>query len=224
MIAKLIVLIVVAAAIWAALEYIVFRLRKDNEVSRKLLHIMHGLSLATASFIIPLKGVAVVEIVFLLMVTVGKYIYAHHLKRIGPLGYLGKLYKVGRLSYGEFFFPVSVMMAAFLADSHWEFAAAMLVLGLADAAAALVGKRYGHGNSYVLLGQKKSLAGSAAFYVVAVLVVLGFVVIAPGISVATGLLALIWLPLLLTATENLGVYGSDNLLIPLVAVIALNTL
>lgn len=224
MILKYLLVIVTFTILWIISEYVIYKLRGDNETSRKTLHIIHGVGLTAAAFIIPLHIVAVVEFVFLLMVFVGKYIYSHHLRYIGPLQYLARLYRVGRLSYGEFFFPVSAIFTAFLAQSQWEFIGAMLILGLADAAAALIGKRYGKTTGYKVFGQTKSLVGSVAFWLVTIFILVGFIVFS-GVPIEGATYgALLWLPILLTLTENVGVYGSDNLLIPLVAVVALNQL
>lgn len=224
MILKYLIVIITFTVLWIIAEYVIYKLRGDNETSRKALHIIHGVGLTVAAFVIPLHIVAVVEFVFLLMVLIGKFIYSHHLKYIGPLQYLSKLYRVGRLSYGEFFFPISAIFAAFLAQSKWEFIGAMLILGLADAAAALVGKRYGKTTAYKVFGQTKSLVGSVAFWIVTLIILTGFIVFS-GVPIEGATFgALLWFPVLLTLTENVGVYGSDNLLIPLVAVLALNQL
>lgn len=134
------------------------------------------------------------------------------------------MYNVGRTSYGDFFFPMSAIALVFLANSKWEFATMVLVLGLADAAAALVGKRYGQSSSYVIFGQRKSLAGSIAFYALTFCIVGGFMLLHGSELSAAGLGTLLWISFILTITENLGVYGSDNLLIPLVGVVLLNRL
>lgn len=224
MILKSLAVITSFTVLWIITEYLIFKFNGDNEASRKALHIFHGVGLTAAAFIVPLYVVAVVEAAFLLLVLAGKYIYSHHLKYIGPLQYLARLYRVGRLSFGEFFFPVSTILTAFIANSKWEFMGAMLVLGLADAAAALVGKRYGQSTSYKVFGQTKSLVGSVAFWLVTILVLVGFIGFA-GVPIEGATYgALLWLPVLLTLTENVGVYGSDNLLIPLVAVVTLNQL
>lgn len=224
MILRILAVITVAVIFWAIFEWILHRLNEDNEASRKLLHIIHGVGLAVMAFVAPLWAVAIVDAIFLALVIAGRYIYKYKLKYIGPLQYLGKLYKVGRPSYGELLFPLSVIATAFIAHSEWEFAAAMLVLALADSAAALIGKRYGKKTAYKILGQNKSIIGSAAFYVVTLTVVAGYIRLGgPGFS--EGLpLALLWMPIVITAAENLGVYGSDNLLIPIVAVLLLNML
>lgn len=224
MVLKIIIVVLIIAAIWAVAEYLLYKLHRDNEDSRKLVHVLHGVGLAVLAFVIPLWAVAAFELLVLLVVLLGRFVYAYKLKYIGPLQYLGKLYRVGRPTYGDFLYPTSVILTALIANTKWEFAAALLILALADSAAALVGKRYGRATTYTVFGQKKSLAGSAAFFVTSVVVVAWYLFLS-GVAVTTSTpSALLWVPLLLTVTENLGIYGSDNLLIPLVAVVALNSL
>ncbi len=202
-------------------EYLLNRFHRTNEASRKLMHVAHGAGLAALAFWVSLDMVVSIELLFFASMCIGRYLYANDRKRVGWVHYLGKAYRVGRLSYGEFFFPIAAIITALVASSKWEFAAAILVLGLADASAALVGTRYGKTNSYKVFGQKKSLVGSLAFLVVATAIVSWFILHSGG-TITGGAWGIVWLPLLLTVTENLGVYGSDNLLIPLVAVIAFN--
>lgn len=199
------------------------QIKGKNESSRKLVHVLHGVCVAVLVFIIPIIWIVILESVFLGAMFVARYLFLHN-KKQRWVYYLNKVYRVGRLSYGEFFFPLSVIIVAFLANSEWEFAAALLVLGVADAIAALVGTRYGAMNSYKVFGQKKSLAGSAAFWLVSVIIV-GWFVLFSGADLHTAAwLSLLWLPLVLTVAENLGVYGSDNLIIPVIAVLGLNLL
>lgn len=196
---------------------------RDNEQLRKLVHVLHGVGLAALAFVVPLQFIFGVEVVFLVSMVIARYL-AEHFTRVPWIKYMNRMYSVGRLSFGEFFFPISAMLLVFIAESKWEFAAAILILGIADAVAALVGKKYGKHNGYLVFGQKKSIAGSAAFFVTAFLIVWGFVLLhgaaLGGISIGLVLLTVV----LVTTAENLGVYGSDNLLIPIVAVLLLNRL
>ena len=194
---------------------------KDNESMRKFIHVLHGLIIAGLTLFTPLSVVIVVEVFFLISMFVARYLY-QHFYRLPWVKYLGRVYKVGRVSYGDFFFPISVIACVFIANSKWELAIAVLILGLADAVAALVGKRLGRSNSYKIFGQKKSIVGSTAFFFMSIAIMAVFVWVSPVSVLQMDLLAVIGVCLLATATENLGVYGSDNLLIPLVVVLALN--
>lgn len=196
---------------------------RDNEQLRKLVHVLHGVGLAVLAFVVPLQFIVVIEVVFFFSVIVARYV-AEHFTKVPWIKYMQRMYSVGRISFGEFFYPISAILLVFMAQSKWEFAAAILILGIADTAAALVGKRYGKGNSYLVFGQMKSIAGSMAFLATTLVIVWGFVML-HGVELGTVSLGLIVLTsVLITSAENLGVYGSDNLLIPVVAVLLLNRL
>jgi phytol kinase len=196
---------------------------RDNEQLRKLVHVLHGVGLAILAFVVPLQLIIGVEVVFFLSMIVARYL-AEHFTRVPWIKYMQRMYSVGRLSFGEFFYPISAILLVFLAQSKWEFAAAILILGISDTAAALVGKRFGGNNSYLVFGQKKSIVGSVAFLVTTFVIIWGFVML-HGVALGGVSLGLIVLTtILVTTSENLGVYGSDNLLIPVVAVLLLNRL
>jgi len=204
------------------LQWLNDRYRKDNETFRKIIHVFHGVTIAALAFIVPLDFLIGVEVFFLVSMVIGRYLY-EHFNKVEWVLYLARLYKVGRISYGEYLYPISAIILILLTNNKWVFAASILTLGLADAAAALVGKRYGKSTSYTVLGQKKSLVGSAAFYMVALVVVLGFTQFAePAVSVS--ILTVLWVTLVITFSENIGVYGTDNLLIPLTAAYLLSAL
>lgn len=203
-------------------QQIADRYSNDNESFRKLFHVMHGLALAGLAFVVPLSWIIGLEIVFFISVMITRYLVQSKSHFVRIIGYMSRAYKVGRLSYGEFFYPISIILIVLLAHSKWEFAAAVLILGLADTAAAIIGKKYGSSSTYKVLGQKKSLMGSAAFFLITIVIIIGFTAFAPHIA-APGAFILM-ASLLITLTENVGVYGSDNLLIPIATVLLLNAM
>ena len=214
--------ILAVASVLVVVEAILNLLNRDNEASRKLFHIMHAIGLAGLAFILPLQGVVLFEVFFLFVIFGARYLHNHYDKKWPWVHYLGKTYRVGRTSYGDVLLPISVILAAFIAHTKWEFVMAILVVGLADAAAALVGKKWGSSTSYSIFGQKKSVLGSVAFFVVAMAVAYAYSMFAPTYPI--GMLPLIAIAALLTGIENIGVYGSDNLLLPLVTVWVFNLL
>jgi dolichol kinase len=102
----------------------------------------------------------------------------------------------------------------------WVFLAAMLHLGLADAGAALIGKRWGEKTAYKVFGQKKSLIGSLAFYIIS------FIITAILLQITSfgtaSWLVLLLLPPLVTLGENVSIYGADNFVIPVLVVLVLS--
>jgi len=114
-----------------------------------------------------------------------------------------------RQSYGEYFFALGVIVSAllFLPASPGAFTAGMLVLGFADSAASLVGRRFGK-HTYHVFGEKRSWEGSVAACMVSFVVLLGV-----GVHLPSALAGAV----LLTLTEALSVRGSDNLTLPVLA-------
>lgn len=204
-------------------QWLISRYSQDNEQLRKLVHVMHGTGVAALALLVPLNVVVGIEVMVLISMLIARYLFSNFGK-IAWIKYFGKVYNVGRVSYGEFFFPISAIALTFLAESKGEFAASILILGVSDALAALVGKKFGKGNTYLVFGQKKSLAGSVAFFVSTLLIIWGFCIFADVSMTGTSLSLILLTTLIVTVSENLGVYGSDNLLIPLVAVMLLNRL
>lgn len=209
-------------AILAAIEFVLNTLKRDNEATRKAFHIMHCVGLAGLAFILPLSGVVVFESFFVLAMFIARYLHNNYDNKWKWVHYLGKTYRVDRESYGDILLPIGVIATALVANTKWELAATVLVIGLADAAAALVGKKWGASTSYAVFGQKKSLLGSLAFFVVAIAVLFAYGMLAP--NYPGDLLPLLAIAAFLTGIENIGVYGSDNLLLPIASIGMLNLL
>lgn len=201
----------VGIAILACLEWAHKQGRISTEVSRKTIHVTTGLILATWPFFVTWEIILAVELVYLFVAALVR----HYMP-------LQSQHNIGRKSWGEFFFSFGVIGTILLGAPRWIFVLAILHLALADAVAALVGVKYGKSNTYKVFGHKKSLAGSAAFFVVsATLVGLTFW-LAPNHVTANNMLPLLLLPFVTTISENVGVYGTDNFLIPLTVIITLS--
>lgn len=222
MVIKVLLWVIAVFTVIIVVESILNRMKRDNEATRKLLHIMHAIGLAGLAFLVPLEWLAVFELLFLITMIISRYLHVHYDNQWRWVHYIGKTYRVGRQSYGEILMPISLIVVALVANSEWEFAATVLIMGLADAAAALVGKKWGESTSYTVFGQKKSILGSLAFFIVAVAVLVGYSVLDP--NYPGDVLPLIAIAAFLTGIENIGVYGSDNLLLPIAAISMLNLL
>jgi phytol kinase len=136
----------------------------------------------------------------------------------------GIIYGVQRASAGDLCFPAAVATAFLLsAGDRPNFCIPILTLTLADAAAALVGRRRG-AHRFGSPGKEKSIEGSVAFCAVAVLC--AYVPLRLWTAehwIATLLLSLI-LAFLTTVVEALSRNGLDNLTVPLAAFLVLRTL
>lgn len=208
----LIVSIVIGLSVAAACDYMGRRKILSLELSRKIPHIVTALMYGALPFVVDIEFVIFGAALQLLGTPLAiKFGWFHHAR------------KIDRKSWGEFTFPAGVLLASLITNDKWVFAAAMLNLGIADALAAFVGKKYGHKNSYKILTQTKSVAGSFTFYVCSVLITI-LILQKLGIDGQIFWQTALWLPITLTAVENAGVYGLDNLTIPVLAAAILNPL
>lgn len=179
------------------------------ELSRKLLHVAMGLILCPLPWLFD----GAWPVIVLCAVYVGLLIARRFLvaldNHVAPV-----IDGVGRRSVGEFLFPIAVAVVFVLSGGdRAAYLAAILVLTLADAAAAVVGRHYGTWR-FTTPGGSKSLEGSAAFAIVAFASVhLTFLLLGSAGRVETVLLALA-VALTLTGIEAVVTGGWDNLLVP----------
>jgi phytol kinase len=122
--------------------------------------------------------------------------------------------RVARASWGEFYFPLSVVILFWLSRGEHPllFAIPVLVLTLADTAAAVVGTRFGT-TWYCSAG--KSVEGSLAFAIVAFVSVCAPLAAWSSVGPTEAALTAATLALLLALLEGIAQRGLDNLLIPL---------
>lgn len=189
------------------------------ETTRKLFHLSGGLT----TLALPWMFADVWPVLLLTAITVPALLTLKHVRRLrDSLGDV--LYGVSRPSLGEVYFPLSACLLFVLAhDQPLLYIVPLLVLTLADPAAAIVGSRFGS-LQYVTRDGHKSLEGSLAFFVVALLCTAGALLLAgPTPDVVVPGVALT-LALLLTLVEAISWRGLDNLLIPLTGFVFLQSL
>ena len=127
----------------------------------------------------------------------------------------GVLHTVGRQSLGDVAFPIAVCVLYLLAsESPVLYAIPLLLLGLADSAAALIGTSHGLARYATVEGQK-SREGSVVFAAVAFLSVhVPLLLFTPTGRLESLLVALI-VATLATIVEAVSWRGLDNLFVPL---------
>jgi dolichol kinase len=130
------------------------------------------------------------------------------------------IHAVQRNIMGELLFAIVIGVLAAISPNAWVFMAAMLHLSIADGLAAVIGLGWGDSNSYKVLGKKKSIAGTAAFIVASYAIVAIYGIFAHS---STSFVTLLWLPLAAAAAENVAVYGTDNLVMPLLVALVLSS-
>ena len=171
----------------------------SNEIGRKSLHVVGAFGAIALAFVVSLDEVA------LLMALMSIVIALSHV-----FGWPAPLHRERHRGYGDILLPVGALAAALLSPSLSVFVCAMVVVGLADSLAGLVGRQFGARPIWPRYCGKTYL-GSATFFIVAALA-------------CGGLLPIAWyaallLAAMLTIIEYFAPYGSDNLLLPIVVVL-----
>ena len=184
---------------------------KQAEQTRKLVHIVVGVYIAFWPKFLTLPQIQLLSIVLGAVVFFSKKVGMFH-----------SIYSVNRSTYGELLFPVGVFVAATFASSGWIYFAALLHLSLADGLAALIGTRYLKRFRYTIIGNTKTLIGTAVFYATSIGILAGSMMGDPAAYGQSALYILLLLPILVTIVENVSPKGTDNILVPLVVVVVLN--
>ena len=186
-------------------EYGYIRKWWQGEGARKFAHIVIGVQVAIWPFYLDWFEIRLISIVL----TIG-FIVCMRLRVFKSIG------AVDRLSYGEVLFALAIGGLTLITQSHAIYAVAVLHLSVADGLAALMGLRFGKRTRYKVFGHTKSVVGSAAFFFVSLALLSTY-------AVFWGTISLPWVitgALIATALENIGVYGVDNILVP-VSIVAL---
>jgi phytol kinase len=173
------------------------------EWTRKLVHV--GIGLIAAGFPWMFRSpvtVAVLGVLFALVIWGTR-----------RFGLLGSVHCVERRSEGDFYYLAAITGLYLVGHGQPLFyTISLLVLAVADSAAALVGQAYGR-RAYAVETDRRSLEGSIAFFIAALAMVAGPLLLS-GREPAAALLIGLQLALLVTAMEAISVRGNDNLIVP----------
>ena len=196
----------------AVLSAFARRGRVSPEAARKLLHV--EMALVTAAF--PWIFSAAWPVIAL---SVGSAAWFGLVQRLRPAGRrFGVVLETQRRSGGQFWFACAVGLAFLTAGDAATYCMAILVMGLADSAAALAGTRWGRARW--VARARKSAAGSAAFGMTAFAVAAIVPIAAGNAPIAAILAAAALIALATTLVELLLADGLDNLFVPLAAIVA----
>lgn len=215
MIEKLLLALLPIAGILIVSELLWRRKKLFGERARKFVHILAGVWIAFWPQYIPLDGIFVLGCMMLAFILITRHSKPFH-----------AMYDIKRKSYGDIYYAVALIFCAYGAREAWIFTTAILFLALADGGAALAGRAWGKTNQYFVFSKKylrKSVVGTFAYFV--------FAVISVGVGISVGgadfsqgqiFMYLLLLPGLMAVVENVSPYGLDNVLTPLLVVVALN--
>ncbi len=190
-------------------ELILKNTNKITEFNRKFVHISVGSFVAFWPFLISWQSIRLISLAFVAVVLISR-----------KWNIFKGIHTVVRPTMGEVLFAVAVGGLTFITNNQWIYLIAVLQMSLADGLAAMIGTSLGKTNSYKVFGQIKSIIGSLGFFISSFVLLIIY-----------GLLSAAKLPfyliinfsLFLTLIENVGVYGLDNLLVPLLTVLFLKT-
>lgn len=186
---------------------------KRAETPRKLVHILTGVYIAFWPLLMSFRWIQALSLLMFAVVYASKKL---HLFR--------SIHSVNRPTYGELLFPLGVFVSATFAQSGWVYLAAVLHLSLADGIAALVGVRYLKRFGYKVFGQQKTVIGTAVFYVCSLFIITATMITDPAAYGENVRLVVLLLPLGTTFIENIAVYGTDNIFVPIAVITILDTL
>lgn len=180
------------------------RWKLGPELARKSAHVSSAAVAATLPWFMSFPAVAVLALLFVPFMLISR-----------RLDLFPAVHAVERSTLGEMWFPLGIAVVALAVPDRGPYAFGVLVMGFSDAAASVVGQRYGN-RAFRVLGGWKTYAGSSTFFVttlaltVATLARLGRFSVA-SVPVAVGVSGV------LTVVEAAFGGGTDNLVLPVVA-------
>jgi phytol kinase len=191
----------------------------DAEAVRKLLHIGMGVFALSFPLLITARWQALVLCGATMLLLLAVRTMPLLQRRFGAV-----LGSVQRRSHGELYFVLGVTTLFCLArHSILLYAIPLLILTFADAAAALIGARFGR-HRYRSIAGEKSLEGSGAFFVSAFVATFLLLVFVAALQAPFAALLALALALPLTLVEAVSWRGLDNLLLPMSAYFLLQRL
>jgi len=182
------------------------------EIARKVVHVSMGLS----CLVFPL-AFSEIWMVWLLLTLSLSLLFIVRWTKNGRAMMGDALHSVERRSLGELWFALAVAIVFTLAQLEQQpvlFWVPVLILTFSDAAAALIGIRYGQVR-FVTSDGKKSIEGSTAFAVSCFFLVAFPLAILTDASALSVLLVSVILALLIMLVEGASWDGIDNLFIPI---------
>lgn len=189
----------------------------SGERARKIIHILIGIWGAWLPLWLGWRSIIVLGFMLLIGVTIAN-----------QLRWFKSIHSVSRSTTGEYLFPISMIILAIFFRNETIFAACMLQLGVADGMAAVIGTRYGKKTTFRVFGQKKSIHGTATFFVLSTAIIFwALAVLQPNLALVsmtstlvTAMLSMCY-GLVLTTAELTGIKGIDNITVPLITAVGL---
>lgn len=181
-----------------------------GEAARKLLHIIIGSYVSYWLYFLSFREIELLSLAMLIGVVISHKYHIFH-----------AINDIKRKTWGDIFYAVGLGLTAVISREPWVFAIAVLHMSIADGLAGLLGTYFGKSTRYKVLGSTKSLVGTGVFIATSFCLFALFNYYHPS--------EIIWpvmfsMPLFLALVENVGVRGTDNIMIPVFVAIIANAL
>jgi len=177
--------------------------KKIDNFNRKIIHILSAVIIFFFPYIFSLNQIIFISLLFALIFSVARF-----------FNFLPIINRVRRVSWGEVFYPLGIMLVAifFLPENIRAFQFGVLVLGFSDSLANIFGDLFGI-HRIKLLGGAKSLEGSLIFLISTLFLIFLFRSNVDFYNIDLYLI----IALLLTLVEFSLFFGLDNLVLPSLA-------
>jgi len=208
---SLAILSIVYLAIFGLTELFYLRFKPNAEYTRKFIHVVCGL--ITMSF------PKVFQSHFSVLIIVSSFTAILYFSK--KYHFLQSIHAIPRESKGSIVFPIVIylcFLAQNLRNDPLYFYLPLLIMFVCDPVAALIGTKFGYVKFYNG-SDHKTLSGSVAFLIVAVLISVLFLDNFRDYTFIKILFIAIGLGLTTAITEALSRNGTDNLFIPIAAVV-----
>ncbi|MFA5420874.1 MAG: hypothetical protein WC280_02540 [Patescibacteria group bacterium] len=180
------------------------RFEIDN-LNRKLIHIISSFVIILFPYFLNIWQIITISVLFSFIFLISKI-----------KGFLPIINRVKRVSWGEIFYPLGVMISAILflpQNDIKAFQFGVLILGLSDAMANIIGDMFGS-IKVEFPWSKKSLEGSLAFFITSLVL---FAIFTSSSFFLGNIFLILLASFLLTVSEFFLFFGVDNLILPSLA-------
>lgn len=194
---SLVFFVVISCVLIGGVEIVKRNFSLSANVTRRVTHIGSALIAATAPLFLNQIIIVSACLLFAAAIFIGR-----------QTTFFSSIHSVERKSFGDVYLPLGEAISAvvFLPHSVAAFQFGVLVMGISDPSAGLIGEKYGK-HKIRFFGSTKSIEGSAVFFICTLILTLFFV---PVFSYQLIIIAAI-----LTIVEFLAIYGLDNLVLPI---------
>jgi len=188
--------------LFGVVEFIYSEFKISKELSRKLIHIFSAIIIAVLPIWLNYFEIGIVATMFV------------------PVLWLSKKYNLfkaihtgERSTLGEIYYPLAILVVCIVQPTYPAFLYVVLVLGISDGLAAIVGKQYGK-KHFSILNSHKSYLGSFIFFLSAITIGIILLYIFGALSISS-IAYVALLSALLTFVEASSSNGLDNFFLPI---------